>query len=219
MDVGSDLEEAQYLLRNFSELLAKLKANKSLITESVLKQESANDLSSLWNEADKQLDLREKLLKQSIKFHTISKIVNLKQTKKNLILNNKILNFEKFSEKMDLAAKFFEEITENEISDPEIGYSIIENHKKAKKEILETSLITFDEGKELIALLREMSLCADLYASNVTNTACYSIETILETLNDRRCYLEEFWQQRRQKLEQCIQIFYLKIEIKKVKIN
>jgi hypothetical protein len=119
---------------------------------------------------------------------------------------------------MDLAAKFFEEITENEISDPEIGYSIIENHKKAKKEILETSLITFDEGKELIALLREMSLSADLYGSNVTTTACYSIETILETLNDRRCYLEEFWQQRRQKLEQCIQIFYLKTEIKKVSI-
>ena len=87
-----------------------------------------------------------------------------------------------------------------------------------KKEILETSLITFDEGKELIALLREMSLSADLYGSNVTTTACYSIETILETLNDRRCYLEEFWQQRRQKLEQCIQIFYLKTEIKKVSI-
>jgi len=75
MDVGNDLEEAQYLLSNFNELITKLKAIKSLITESVLKQESANDLSSLWNEADKQLDLRDKLLKQSIKFHSISRKV------------------------------------------------------------------------------------------------------------------------------------------------
>jgi len=81
MDVGNDLEEAQYLLSNFNELITKLKAIKSLITESVLKQESANDLSSLWNEADKQLDLRDKLLKQSIKFHSISRKV-IKKIKK-----------------------------------------------------------------------------------------------------------------------------------------
>lgn len=81
MDVGSDLEEAQYLLSNFNELITKLKAIKSLITESVLKQESANDLSSLWNEADKQLDLRDKLLKQSIKFHSISRKVIMTKIK------------------------------------------------------------------------------------------------------------------------------------------
>ena len=61
-----------------------------------------------------------------------------------------------------------------------------------------------------------MSLCSDIYGSDVTTTACYSIENILEGLNDRRCHLEELWQQRRQKLEHCIQICYLRNEIKKV---
>ena len=75
MEVGNDLEEAQYLLRYFTDLNDKLKANKTLITESVLKQESANDLSTLWVETEKQLELRETLLKQSVKFYTAAKLV------------------------------------------------------------------------------------------------------------------------------------------------
>ena len=75
MEVGNDLEEAEYLMKYFAELVTKLKSKKTLITESVLKQESANDLSLLWSETDKQLELREKLLTQALKFHTIAKLV------------------------------------------------------------------------------------------------------------------------------------------------
>lgn len=194
MDVGVDLEEAQHLMKYFIDLMQKLHTKKSLITESVLKQESANDLSSLWLETEKQLELRGKLLKQSCTFHHMAK---------------------SFAEKMDQASQFFNDLAENDIHTPEVGYAIIENHKNTKKDILESSLITFDEGKELLARLREMSLCTDLYGSQTTTTACYSIENILEKLNDRRCHLEELWQQRRQKIEQCIQICYLRNEIKK----
>ncbi len=77
-------------------------------------------------------------------------------------------------------------------------------------------MITFDEGKELLKRLREMSLYADSYGKHATTSACYSIEHSLEILNDRRHYLEELWLQRKNKLEQCIQICYLKDEIKKV---
>lgn len=117
---------------------------------------------------------------------------------------------------MDLAARFFDELVENEIISPDIGYSIIDNHKNVKKEILEASLITFDEGKELLARLREMSLCSDLYGTHTTTSVIYAIETLLERLNERRCYLEETWQQRRLKVEQCIQLCYLKKDIQKV---
>lgn len=70
----------------------------------------------------------------------------------------------------------------------------------------------------MLGYLREMSLCSDLYGSDITTSACYTIESILESLNDRRCQLEELWQQRRQKLENCIQICFLRNEIKKVKL-
>ncbi len=45
------------------------------MTESVLRKENANDLSLLWEETDIQLDLREKVLLQSIKFYKQVKIV------------------------------------------------------------------------------------------------------------------------------------------------
>ena len=34
---------------------------------------------------------------------------------------------------MDQAAKFFKDLVENDITSPEVGYEIIESHKKAKK--------------------------------------------------------------------------------------
>ena len=84
-------------------------------------------------------------------------------------------------------------------------------------EILESSLQTFDEGKELLARLREMNLYADSSERHATSSACHSIEHLLEILNDRRRYLEELWHQRKVKLEQCIQICYLKDEIRRVR--
>ena len=46
------------------------------MTESVLKKENANDLSLLWEETDIQLDFREKLILQAIRFHQIAKTVS-----------------------------------------------------------------------------------------------------------------------------------------------
>lgn len=61
-----------------------------------------------------------------------------------------------------------------------------------------------------------MSLYADSFEKHATSSACYSIERLLELLNDKRRYLEDLWNQRKIKLEQCIQICYLRDEIKKV---
>jgi hypothetical protein len=84
---------------------------------------------------------------------------------------------------------------------------------------LETSLVTFEDGKELVSSLKEMSLYSDSLSQHATTSACHSIEHLLELLNSRRCHLEELWKQRKIKLEQCIQICYLKDEIKKVYLN
>ena len=85
------------------------------------------------------------------------------------------------------------------------------------KEILESSLSTFEEGKNLLARLKEMSFYAEgTLGRHATSSACYSIENLLELLNNRRLQLEELWKQRKLKIEQCIQICYLRSEIKKV---
>lgn len=40
-------------------------------------QESANDLSLLWESTEKQLEVREMLLEQSIKFHQSAEMVSI----------------------------------------------------------------------------------------------------------------------------------------------
>lgn len=128
--------------------------------------------------------------------------------------------WKKFLNKMNCAQKFVEESTENEIASAELGNSLLGEYQKIKKEILECSLSTFEEGKNLLARLKEMSFFAEgTLRKQATSSACYSIESLLELLNRRRLELEEVWKQRRLKIEQCIQICYLRAEIKKVEDN
>ena len=68
----------------------------------------------------------------------------------------------------------------------------------------------------MLARLKEVSLHTDSYGRYTTNSSCYSIEHLLEQLNEKRRRLEELWRSRKHKLEQCIQICFLKDEIKKV---
>lgn len=77
-------------------------------------------------------------------------------------------------------------------------------------------MTTFEEGKELLSRLKEISFYSDSLGKHATVSACYSIEQLLEILNERRRNLEELWIKRKQKLEQCIQICYLREEIKRV---
>jgi hypothetical protein len=77
--------------------------------------------------------------------------------------------------------------------------------------------MTFDEGKILLSKIKEMSLFANgAFGKHAASSACYSIENLLELLNNRRLHLEELWKQRKLKLEYGIQICYLREEIKKV---
>lgn len=112
MMVGDTLEEAQNLVQIHRELCQKLKARKNQITEYVLMQESPNDLSLLWESTEKQLEIRGLLLDQSVRFH---------------------LSAESFLNKMNCAQKFIEDSTENEISNAELGHSLLEEYQKIKK--------------------------------------------------------------------------------------
>jgi hypothetical protein len=195
MNVGDNLEETLSFVQLFQELYAKLQSNRNQITNSVLKLEPISDIGLLWLETDRYLETREKLLLQSVKFHKSAR---------------------SFTERMNKATFLFDNTSENEITNPELGYQLIDQHQSTKKDILESSLITFEEGKELLMYMKEMSISSDSMGKQTTSNACHTIESLLEVLNDRRRYIEDLWNQRKSKLEQCIQICFLKEEIKNV---
>lgn len=53
-----------------------------------------------------------------------------------------------------------------------------------------------------------------LYTKHANSSACFAIENLLELLNGKRLRIEDLCKQRKLKLEQCIQLCYLKDEIK-----
>ena len=85
----------------------------NLITQSVRDQEDTEvNETYLWEETNKLLELRERLLEQSVQFHKSAKV---------------------FSEKLNQGTSAFERLTENEVSSTNRGYELIEQHQKIKK--------------------------------------------------------------------------------------
>lgn len=83
------------------------------ITYSVKEQEDSEvNETFLWEETNKQLELRERLLEQSVQFHKSARI---------------------FAEKMNNVTMAFEILAENEVSNTQRGYELIEQHQKIKK--------------------------------------------------------------------------------------
>ena len=94
------------------------------------------------------------------------------------------------------------------IRNGEDGQEMLARHRTTNKEILDASLKTFDEGRELLVCLRGLGSFG-----GCERDVCASIESLLEQLNGRRCYLEEVWLDRRLRVEQSVQICELRAEI------
>lgn len=100
--------------------------------------------------------------------------------------------------------------------DLDLARTQLQQHQDIKKGILEASKSTLDLGHSLLERIREMGMHADLQNRHATTAACYGIEHLLELLQDRRRRLEELWEQRRIRLEQCLQLCQLDYEVNKV---
>ena len=72
-------------------------------------------------------------------------------------------------------------------------------------------------GQSLLDQIKEMGMHADFANVHATTAACYGIEHLLELLHDRRRHLEELWDQRRIRLEHCLQLCQLDLEVNKVR--
>lgn len=109
------------------------------ITYTVNEQENTEiNETFLWEETNKQLELRERLLEQSVQFYKSAKI---------------------FSEKMNQATTAFERLTENKVSNTERGYDLIEQHQKVKKGWISNKKIKNDPQFFKLKLFLFLFLC------------------------------------------------------------
>ncbi|XP_060064415.1 titin-like, partial [Ylistrum balloti] len=208
MDVGSTLEEALQYQREHNEMLAKLKAKEDEVKKILCSADSyvtenpsqadvysamADTLSEAWRELNKKLEARSLILEQSVEFHKSA---------------------HEFSSKMEQAQGKFS--TSVPTHDVETARHLLQQHQEIKTGILEASKSTLNQGHILLTRIREMGMHADLQNRHATTAACYGIEHLLELLQDRRRRLEDIWEQRRIRLEQCFQLCQLDMEVNKV---
>jgi len=209
MDVGSTLEEAKILRREHDELLTKLNLKERDVTDLLARTDDlalqnksyqevysamAETLAEAWKDLYKQLEYRKMLLDQSIAFHESAL---------------------QFARKMEQAQEKFL-ATVGTAHDLDTCRRLLQQHQDLKKSILESSMLTLQEGQLLLDRIREMGLHADVQNRHATTAACYGIEYLLELLQDRRRQLEDLWLLRKIKLEQGLQLLLLDQEVNKV---
>ncbi|KAK3083136.1 hypothetical protein FSP39_014900 [Pinctada imbricata] len=207
-DVGSTMEEALQLRQEHNEMLAKLKTKEEEIkrllssadtyavenpSQSEVYTAMAETLNEAWNELNAKLRHRSQLLEQSVMFHQSA---------------------QDFSSKMEQAQGKFSAVLPTQ--DVNTARHLLQQHQDIKKGILESSKNTLQLGNSLLERIREMGMHADLQNRHATTAACYGIEHLLELLQDRRRRLEDIWEQRRIRLEQCLQLCQLDQEVNKV---
>ncbi|XP_037781353.1 LOW QUALITY PROTEIN: titin-like [Penaeus monodon] len=205
--LGSTLEEATQLLQAHEEVLAKLQSKQSPV-EDLLNQADqlistqrpraevyasmAESLGLAWKDLNAQLETRKQILDMGVAFHTRAR---------------------QYSDSMDAAERVY---TDNVLpSDAEGARQLLSQLHDHKRAILEASMYTLQEAQALLARLRGLATegaTLDSRPQHIkTNIefACSQIEHYLESLHDRRRFLDGLFSARKHHLEQCLALCLL----------
>ncbi|CAG5126015.1 unnamed protein product [Candidula unifasciata] len=180
-------DEVQQLLRSLD---AQADQNRSQVD---VHNAMADTLAEAWRDLNDKLAYRGTLLDQSVAFH---------QSAQDL------------SSTMEQAQRNFSKVPL--ATDVETAQKLLQQHLDMKNSILETSKATLDMGQSLLDQIKAMGMHADFANYHATTAACYGIEHLLELLHDRRRHLEELWNQRKIRLEHCLQLCRLDQDVNKI---
>ncbi|KAK3875075.1 hypothetical protein Pcinc_020036 [Petrolisthes cinctipes] len=205
--LGSNLHEATQLLQAHEEVLAKLQSKQSPV-EDLLNQADqlistqhpraevyaamAESLGLAWKGLNAQLETRKEILDMGVAFHTRA---------------------QQYSDNMDAAERVY---TDNVMPTVAEGarqqLSALHDHKRA---VLESSMYTLQEAQALLARLRGLSAegatldSRPLHIKTNIEFTCSQIEHYLESLHDRRRFLDGLFSTRKHHLEQCLALCIL----------
>ncbi|XP_042876868.1 titin-like isoform X4 [Penaeus japonicus] len=205
--LGATLEEATQLLQAHEEVLAKLQSKQSPV-EDLLNQADqlistqrpraevyasmAESLGLAWKDLNAQLETRKQILDMGVAFHTRAR---------------------QYSDSMDAAERVY---TDNVLpGDAEGARQLLSQLHDHKRAILEASMYTLQEAQALLARLRGLATegaSLDSRPQHIkTNIefACSQIEHYLESLHDRRRFLDGLFSARKHHLEQCLALCLL----------
>ncbi|KAK8383211.1 hypothetical protein O3P69_011607 [Scylla paramamosain] len=205
--LGTNLQEATKLLQAHEEVLAKLQSKQSPV-EDLLNQADqlistqhpraevyaamAESLGLAWKDLNAQLETRKEILEMGVTFHTKA---------------------QQYSDSMDAAERAYtDNVMPNDAEEARQLLSLLHDHKRA---VLEASMHTLQEAQTLLGRLRNMTAegatldSRPLQIRTNIDFACSQIEHYLESLHDRRRFLDGLFAARKHHLEQCLALCLL----------
>jgi hypothetical protein len=93
---------------------------------------------------------------------------------------------------------------------------LFDEHDLYRKEALEASLHTLNEGQLLLECIKDLGSLIDSRNQHSTVAACYEIEHLLGIHHDERHQFEQEWERNRKILSEYIQMSEIKSEIDQV---
>ncbi|CAF0743307.1 unnamed protein product [Adineta steineri] len=209
LDIGSNLGATIKYQTVHDELISKLKAKQDHITELltraddlVTQQKSYNEvyeamarsLGEAWKELNLQLEGRRNLLNQAIRYHTIAN---------------------RFNERVNDARSWFTSL-ENANFDNKLLNVLFDEHDLYRKEVLEASLDTINEGQRLLECIKHLGSLNESINQHSIVAACFEIEHLLGIHHEERQQFEDEWERNRKILSEYIQMSEIKHEIDQI---
>jgi hypothetical protein len=96
---------------------------------------------------------------------------------------------------------------------------LFDEHDLYRKDILEASLDTLNQGQLLLERIKDLDLLIESRNQHSTIAACYEVEHLLGIHHDERHKFEEEWDRNRKILNEYIQMSVIKHDIDQVEIK
>ncbi|CAF2499044.1 unnamed protein product [Rotaria sp. Silwood2] len=209
MDIGLNLGDTIQYQTIHEELISKLKAKQDHITELltraddlVIQQKSYNEvyeamarsLGEAWKELNLQLEGRRNLLNQAIRYHTTAA---------------------RFNDRVQDARFWFNSLEHANFDNKSLNI-LFDEHDLYRKEILDVSLDTLNEGQLLLEHIKNLGILIESINQHSTTAACYEIEHLLGIHQDERRQFEDEWERNRKILHEYIQMSEVKYDIDQI---
>ena len=93
---------------------------------------------------------------------------------------------------------------------------LLNEHDFYRKEIIEASLNTLDEGQLLLERVKNLGACTEIVNQHSTVASCYEVEHLLGVHQDERHQFEDEWERNRKLLSEYAQMSTVRQEIDQV---
>ncbi|CAF5118004.1 unnamed protein product, partial [Rotaria magnacalcarata] len=154
----------------------------------------ARSLGEAWKELNLQLEGRRNLLNQAIRFHTIAV---------------------RFIDQVNGARSWFSSLEQANFDNKSLNI-LFDEHDAYRKETLEASLNTLNEGQLLLEHVKDLGSLIESANQHSTIAACYEIEQLLGLHQDERRKFEDEWERNRKILSDYVQMSEIKHEIDQI---